>query len=817
MQRVITESELNEQLDLEAHMRGWGREIAESKLHKATEKGRLSTTEGAQAVIRSLLEPFVAATERWLDEVKTGKAGRNNQAAKVMMGSTPDVVCFIALKTILDGGQRFNMQRLAIAIGANIEDERRFSHFKKEEGKLYRHQKYQLDRRTSNQKHKRAALLTVMNRTEVTWRSWTQPEKMRVGTKMIDLLIASTGFVTVGRANVGTSKEEVYCKLTDAGIELLEKAHDRAMMLSPVYLPTIIPPKPWTKPYDGGYWETGASRVPMIKVYNRNYLSDLANYDMPEVYQALNTVQETAWRVNTKVLEVAQAMYEANAEVGELPPHDHIELPPKPSDIETNETARKAWRKDAASIHNENRRIMSKRLSTTRTLQVAHMFADREAIWFPHQMDFRGRVYAVPLFLNPQGNGLAKGLLEFSEGKPLGEDGGAWLAVHGANVFGYDKVSLEDRIQWVLDHEAQIIECANDPYANRWWTEADGGKGAWLFLAFCYEWAAFCAACDADEEFYSHLPVALDGSCNGLQNLSAALRDEVGGAAVNMIPSDVPSDIYRIVADKVNAIVDRDAAAGHEYAKGWQGNITRKVCKRPVMTLAYGATKFGFRQQIIEDTINDWQREDDYPFGDEGWKAAGYLGEILWQATGDTVIKARELMDWFMGAASLVASEGLPVHWITPVGLPVMQDYRSIHKRRVDTALAGSMIRLTLAEDTDKVDLKRMQNGIAPNWVHSMDAAHLMKTVNLMDANIEGEVSIHVVHDSYGCHAADVPMLNTVLRMTFVEMYSQPVLETFRENIYSQLDDYNQTELEELPEPGNLDLSLVQDSSFFFA
>ena len=36
----------------------------------------------------------------------------------------------------------------------------------------------------------------------------------------------------------------------------------------------------------------------------------------------------------------------------------------------------------------------------------------------------------------------------------------------------------------------------------------------------------------------------MDGSCNGLQNFSAMLRDEVGGKAVNLIPSDKPQDVY---------------------------------------------------------------------------------------------------------------------------------------------------------------------------------------------------------------------------------------------------------------------------------
>ena len=206
MQHItITETQLNEQLELEAHMRGWGAEIATSKVHKAEEKGRLSTTDGAQAVIRKLLEPYVTATDAWLEEVRSGKAGRNNQAAKVMMDCQASVACFIALKTVLDGGQRFPMQRLAISVGANIEDERRFRHFKAEEGRLFNAEKNRLDRRTSNQKHKRTALVGLMNKAEVPWRSWTQAEKMRVGAKMVDLLIASTGFVAVGRANVGSS------------------------------------------------------------------------------------------------------------------------------------------------------------------------------------------------------------------------------------------------------------------------------------------------------------------------------------------------------------------------------------------------------------------------------------------------------------------------------------------------------------------------------------------------------------------------------------------------------------------------------------
>uniref|UniRef100_UPI002FBEC18E DNA-directed RNA polymerase n=1 Tax=Escherichia coli TaxID=562 RepID=UPI002FBEC18E len=51
------------------------------------------------------------------------------------------------------------------------------------------------------------------------------------------------------------------------------------------------------------------------------------------------------------------------------------------------------------------------------------------------------------------------------------------------------------------------------------------------------------------------LPLAFDGSCSGIQHFSAMLRDEVGGLAVNLLPSETVQDIYGIVAKKVNEIL----------------------------------------------------------------------------------------------------------------------------------------------------------------------------------------------------------------------------------------------------------------------
>ena len=52
---------------------------------------------------------------------------------------------------------------------------------------------------------------------------------------------------------------------------------------------------------------------------------------------------------------------------------------------------------------------------------------------------------------------------------------------------------------------------------------------------------------------------------------------------------------------------------------------------------------------------------------------------------------------------------------------------------------------------SDAVDKKKARSGVAPDFVHACDAAHLMMTVNA--AAEEGITNIVTVHDSFGCLA----------------------------------------------------------------
>lgn len=219
----------------------------------------------------------------------------------------------------------------------------------------------------------------------------------------------------------------------------------------------------------------------------------------------------------------------------------------------------------------------------------------------------------------------------------------------------------------------------------------------------------------------------------------------------------------------------------------------------------------------MEDIIRPAKQSGkEFPFTNDGYRAAAYMAKAIWVAVNKTLVKAGESMKWLQHAASLAASEQLPVRWHTPVGFPVMQAYADTEARTVKTAINGKVVKLTMYQEQDKLNRRKQSQGIAPNFVHSCDAAHMMLTV--VRAKQAGISNFAMIHDSFGSTAGDVEDLYHVVRESFVEMYEEiPVLENFRDEILQQLSVNNRENLEPLPERGDLDLSRVCESRYCFA
>lgn len=805
------------QIALEEEMQGMGVKRFKEGIQKAREGGLESSTVYGQLCLTHAIRPLSEAIAEYLKP----KQREHPVARKVLADQDTDVLAFLTIRTVLNSVSRGEaMSRVSVQIASEIEDEMRFRLFSQKAKALWSVLRRDLDKRVYQEMRKRKILIHSMNKAaqtndELTWRVWNDTDKYHIGATMLDLLIVSTKLVEIVTFSVMGKKQRTEVRATDQTLEWIEKTLSRCELLTPLYMPTLIPPKPWTSPSEGGYHLTHAREATLVKSRNKNYIEELHHAEMPTLYAAVNAVQSTPWRINQRVLAVVHAIWGAGHDGdGVLPARHDYPLPPKPDTITTNKDDLTTWKRAASKIHECNAKLRSKRLQLAKMLYIADRFKDEAAIYFPHQLDFRGRLYAMPSYLTPQGDDVSKGLLQFSEGKPVGEEGIRWLMIHAANSFGVDKCSLEERVQWSLNNLPMIDSTANNPLLCSWWRQADK---PWQFLAACFE----LSAAYGHPEYVSHLPVSVDGTCNGLQNFSAMLRDEVGGAATNLVPSDTPNDIYQQVADVVRVKVQADADdVWNEkslVARGWlEYGFDRKATKRPVMVLPYGGTLYSSREYLYDYIVErrsggkgtPWVEDDDFIY-------AAYLAGHVWNSIGEVVIAARSAMAWLQAVASLAAADGLPVNWTTPVGFPVLQAYKETESRRVETMLGGRCVKSILRHELSTLDRRRQSSGISPNFVHSMDACALMFCVKR--CLVVGLTSFGMVHDSYGTLAADMSTMARCLREAFVEMYQHDVLEEFRGSIAAGLSEENLQELAPVPQRGQLELSKVLESVYFFA
>ena len=393
----------------------------------------------------------------------------------------------------------------------------------------------------------------------------------------------------------------------------------------------------------------------------------------------------------------------------------------------------------------------------------------------------------------------------------MGEKGAYWLKVHGANKFGFDKVSYDERVEWVIDNHTLILEAAEDPLSNReFWANADK---PYQFLAFCFEYAEYVKT---GEDFISHLPIALDGSCNGLQHFSAMLRDPAGSAAVNLTPGDKPADIYQDVADvctnQLRAVADDGEAVAENWLKFFKAHeyesLPRGASKRPVMTLPYGSS-----QQTCTSSLFSWYSgHDDKFFPDNtGFRHCIYLSSLLWDSIGEVVVAARGAMDWIQTVSASIAKQDKPLIYTTPLGFPMYQASPNEKQTTICHRVGGSRMRVNITVPTEGLSVRKQRQGSSPNFVHSIDATHMMMCIN--SGLDHGIGSFAMIHDDFGVHACHIEDWNKIIREQFVKLHTE---NNVLEDLYTQLVNQSEVEIPRPPEHMGSDLDATLESPYFF-
>ncbi len=824
---------IEKQIELEKQMTQLSIQNYRSELNKNLSKENFSSTAAATQIISRVLEVYISAIKKYQGDYLKGKATRSTLAANVISRLDIDVVALISTKIILNNTNCVaTIQHVYKAIGQALEDEFKMRAFKQENSHYYKNIQEDLNKRGAKANRKKYITMGVFNkRLNFHLDQWTITEKVQVGLILVNLFIQSTGLVKF-EDYISRRKHLKYIVATNELMEWIENIHSKLELIQPLFLPMVCKPKEWTGIFEGGYISPYLKRNKFIKNKNKDYLKKISTASMPKVYESVNHLQNTGWQINSDVFNVVEELWNIGKAVAELPDREDEPLIPYPyPDKDTKKDSYtqdeieviKKWKRETYEIHKRNIQKRSVRILVSQILRIAKQFKDYPTIWFPYQMDFRGRVYPIPVLLQPQGSDLAKGLLRFSEGKKVDSNSIKWLQIHGANVYGYDKESYQKRIEWVLDRHEIFKTYVANPLENRGWTEADK---PFQFLAFCFEYVHYL---NEPETFETHIPIQLDGTCNGLQHYSALLRDSVGGAAVNLINTEKPSDIYAKVAERLEEKLNEYKANNNNdvdnndylLSNRWLNlGINRKLTKRPVMVLPYGGTMISCREYIGEYLTDNYSQKfiwEHFQVGDTPidciYKVSAWLSKYLWASIQETLIAATVGMTYLRKLSRIITNKKKYIEWLTPAGLLVRQAYPTRKQKEVKTELFGSALKTRINIDDDNlIDTQRQINGICPNFIHSLDAACLMLyLLKCKKANIK---SIMSVHDCYGTLAPDCDKSAQFLREAFVEIYRQPILENFTEDVTQVLDE--DIELPELPQKGSLDIEGVLKSEYFF-
>jgi len=648
-------------------------------------------------------------------------------------------------------------------------------------------------------------------------------------------------------------------------------------------------------------WTEGINNdVKLIRDSSEETTDKVSIENMPKVFKALNKLQQQGYIINSKVLEV----YE------KLIVEENVELSPFKFMKEFNPQARKSMKLEASII---------KKMAEKQD-------ANRSIFYHMYNCDFRGRIYPTTIYLHEQSSDNAKGLLLYNFSERVEEEGLYWLAVHTANSFGYDKVSLDKRVDWVNSHMSEMLIWASSPTEYRGWCNADK---PWSFLACCFEWERlnkWIEKGNNPNDFWSNLPIFIDGSNNGIQHLTAMVKDEKSAPLVNLSTADQtnnkPGDIYLAIADsvwnKLEKLADpnnnikmkkymkdiqkllskREKAtniednakrkeavdkAYEEYFKYtdehreemvdlWPNfwlqfkSKRRKIVKRPVMTLGYGVTRAGCREQIFDDTkgLGDENLRLKYrpwtnKFADlvldtclEDLKGPAFMLKLFktiaeesnskvyfedktdgHKALYDSPEECADMMTLkYLKDISLkdingclnstessikfkkklnVNIEPQYLSWLVPTtNFPVIQDYIVNKITRLNVYMGKPTkknprgVRRSLrVQIEEKV---KVDKGAQLSGA-APNIVHSLDAAHLTNIVANSNFATTVIHDSFGCHISNMRYLFQLTRIEFVNLYKTDPLE----NLLIQFKAQNKQ-----VKYGNLDITIVEKSDFAF-
>jgi DNA-directed RNA polymerase len=193
-----------------------------------------------------------------------------------------------------------------------------------------------------------------------------------------------------------------------------------------------------------------------------------------------------------------------------------------------------------------------------------------------------------------------------------------------------------------------------------------------------------------------------------------------------------------------------------------------------------------------------------------------YVEDLISQSISEVVSSADQIMNFLKQSAQVVSQAGHDLRWtMRTTGFTVHQFTRKPIRHPVRSRCTGTSdwsgeISLTMLESGPDPDPDQAALSIAPNFVHSLDAAHLVQTI------LAADVPMGTIHDAVRVRPADAATAHRVLLEELVRLHEVDQLAEFHAQLAEACPEVA-NDLPDPPAPGDLQIEEVLGATFAFS
>lgn len=244
---------------------------------------------------------------------------------------------------------------------------------------------------------------------------WPSTVRAKLGAVLISMLLhcaktAVTKVLPGGllKTQLHPAIQHCYAYVKGRRLGVIKLHHDivRKLATEPIrgyslgrQLPMVVCPLPWLAWNEGGYYFS-RSRVVRTKGSKEQdiYVQTASDRgDLDQLFQGLDVLGRTAWRINRKVFDVVLEVWNAGEEFAKIPPRETtIDIPPEPEPDE-NPRVHVDWLREVRRLKALEKSNHSQRCTVNLKMEIARAVSDFRRFLGPFYVFTRLRPYSSSL------------------------------------------------------------------------------------------------------------------------------------------------------------------------------------------------------------------------------------------------------------------------------------------------------------------------------------------------------------------------------------------------------------------------------------